>query len=283
MKRSPSKHRLKFFLFFLLIALGLVFWLVPSQDWKASFFQEFFSPVFALFEKSEDLAGAIPPKLSQEVSQAEQIENLQIQVQSLENKLFRVEAQLQSLSEAKGLEAWAKSKTFSGQVARVLVQDVSSHRQSLMINRGASSGLKRGQAVLAREALVGRVDQVWNKTARVLLINDQLSRVDVQTQASKARGSLHGSGGALDLERAPYVTYAEYFDQKVPLEEGELLLTSGQDGLFPPGLPVAKLLKVEKDSTGLFWEGQARPLVELSQLSTLWVLSDSGSIKQGSL
>lgn len=275
MKKSYSKARLGFFLGFILV-LGLIlfWWGRPLERGVSGFFQGILRPVLSFFSSSEEMVSDAKERFSSSDLKEKEILQLQEKIKNLENQHLKLKKELESLKQAKELSLWVEGNAFAGQAAKVLVQDVSSHRQSVLINRGSLQGLKVGQAVLAKGALVGRLIKVWDKTAQVLLINDPISRVDVVSDKNRARGSLKGKRLKLDLDRALYVSYGEYFDAHQTLEEGELLLTSGLDGLFPEGLPVARLYHVNKDETGLFWQGEARPLVEIATLNWLWVLEE---------
>jgi rod shape-determining protein MreC len=114
--------------------------------------------------------------------------------------------------------------------ARVIASSGGAYLRSLMVDAGSASGVARGQAVVVGEGLVGRVYQVGLRTARVLLITDLNSRVPVIVQRSHQRAILAGDNSA-----APTLWYLE---PAAPVQTGDRIVTSGEGGVFPPGLPV---------------------------------------------
>lgn len=167
----------------------------------------------------------------------------------------------------------------AGTFARVTSYDPSDQYQALTINRGSQRGLQVGQAVVAMGGLVGRVVEVGKHQSKVVLLNDLRSVVDVVAQKTRARGSLVGRQQRFQLGRNYWLTQGEYFDAKSELQSGELLLTSGQDGLFPKGIPVGVIEDIKQDRAGLFWQAEVRPYVELDKLETVLVLSSAANEK----
>lgn len=156
--------------------------------------------------------------------------------------------------------------------AQVIAQDPKSHYRTLTIDRGRSHGVKVGGVVLARGALVGRVIGISEQQARVVLINDPRSIVAVMDQGSRARGMLVGKKHQLGLDRDFWITQGEYFSAKEEIQTGDLLLTSGLDGLFPKGLPVGWVRGIKKDSYGMFYRAEVEPYAPLQKLETVQVI-----------
>ena len=101
-------------------------------------------------------------------------------------------------------------------------------RQSVLINVGARDGIKDGWAAMDGLGLVGRISGVGRNTARVILLTDTSSRIPVTIQPSGQRALIIG-----DNSIAPVVDFVEAPDQVRP---GDRVLTSGDGGVFPPGL-----------------------------------------------
>ncbi|MDX1387517.1 MAG: rod shape-determining protein MreC [bacterium] len=156
--------------------------------------------------------------------------------------------------------------------AKVIAQDPKSHFRSLTINRGHAQGVKVGDVVLAQGGLVGRVVRTGENQARVVLINDPRSAVAVLDQESRARGTLVGKLHKLGLNRDHWMTQGEYFSVKEEIRPGDLLLTSGLDGLFPKGLPVGWVRRVKKGPQGMFYRAEVEPYVSLQKLETVQVV-----------
>jgi rod shape-determining protein MreC len=121
--------------------------------------------------------------------------------------------------------------------ARVIADSGGAYVRSLMVNAGSETGVTRGQAAVTGEGLVGRVAEVGRRAARVLLVTDLNSRVPVIVDGSRQRAVMAG-----DNSERPRLQYAE---AGVPIRIGDRIITSGQGGVFAPGLPVGVVATVE--------------------------------------
>jgi rod shape-determining protein MreC len=136
--------------------------------------------------------------------------------------------------------------------------------RSVYIDKGERDGIRPDMAVLTRDGIVGKVLHVYRSTSLVLLIDDQTSGVGSILEKSRLQGILRGtSSGEVVLEKV-------MSDEAVP--EGEQVLTSGGDGIFPKGLTVGTVTKV---STGadLFLNIRVRPAADLGRLEEVLVVT----------
>ena len=142
--------------------------------------------------------------------------------------------------------------------ARVIANSGGGYVRTLMINAGSDQGLARGQAAITGAGLVGRLTEVGSRAARVLLVTDLNSRIPVVVEGSRLNAMLAGDNS----ERPKLI----YLSDPSTVKIGDRIVTSGDGGVFPPGLPVGIV-------TGLT-EGGARvePFVELSQLGQVLVV-----------
>ncbi len=194
-------------------------------------------------------------------------ERLQSELIKLREENFQLRSQSQLFAET-GIDA------SQAKVARVLGRDPSPLRRSLTINVGRQDGIVPDQIVLAQGGIVGRVLQVGLSRSQVLLITDLDSAVDVVAARTRARGILIVLRREMGLKRERWLTQAEYVSGSDEILAGDLLLTSGQDGVFPKGYPVGIVEKVEKDSSGLFWKAEVQPYAELQKLEEVLVLTE---------
>ncbi len=122
--------------------------------------------------------------------------------------------------------------------ARVAVDTASPYSRSVIITSGADQGVQQDLAVVNDAGLVGRVVNVARKTARVLLLTDMNSRIPVISEDSRERAIAGGNNSdALSLI---------YLPENSKLQVGEKIITSGDGGVLPPGLPVGVVTKIEK-------------------------------------
>lgn len=152
------------------------------------------------------------------------------------------------------------SKTVPAQVIGSSGSDLS---RSIYIDKGSDEGIQPDMAVITASGIVGKVLHAYPSTSLVLLINDQSSGVGAILEKSRLQGVLRGTpNGEVQLERV-------MSDEQVP--SGETVLTSGGDQIFPKGLPVGTVAKVESGKD-LFLNVKVKPAANLSRLEEVLVV-----------
>ena len=139
--------------------------------------------------------------------------------------------------------------------ARVVADSGGAYVRTLMIDAGRDNGVARGQAAMTGEGLVGRVSEVGARAARILLITDLNSRVPVAVDGTRQRAILAGDNSARPSLR--------YVDAGGGIKIGDRIVTSGQGGVFPPGLPVGVVVSVDSEAP------QVEPYAALTRLDYL--------------
>lgn len=202
------------------------------------------------------------------------VENDQLrqEVAGLRQQVFALqEAQLenQRLHQLLNLsETWRQSPV----VARVIAASTHHDIRTIVINRGWADGIERDRPVMADGGLVGRVRVITEHTSTVLLITDPNSALDVMDARSRVRGLLVGALKDTELQRPVALTQLEYVSQDSDIQQGDLLVTSGMDSVYPKGLPVGQVHALRKDAFGLFEEALVLPAADLSRLEEVTVL-----------
>jgi rod shape-determining protein MreC len=198
-------------------------------------------------------------------------EKLRKRIEQLEverNQLLEAEAtnrRLQQLLEF-------RSRLPSGTVtASIIADSASSWFKSCLLDKGSADGVRKGMAVVTPLGIVGQVVAVTGRTAKVLLLSDPNSGVDVLVQRTRARGIVSGS-----LDDG---TTLKYVKRSEDIQEGDRLVTSGLDGIFPKGIVVGTVIKVRKQTLGLFQYIEVMPAVSLTR--TEEVLIVRAEINQG--
>lgn len=126
---------------------------------------------------------------------------------------------------------------------RVLADGTSTYAKSLVIEGGRDAGVVKGQGVVSREGLLGRVIESGTRTARVLLLQDINSRIPVLVEGANERAILAGTNGA-----EPTLDHLAA-DNKIAA--GQRVITSGLGGLFPFGIPVGETVMNDDGSVGV--------------------------------
>ncbi|MBD1399370.1 rod shape-determining protein MreC [Pelovirga terrestris] len=147
--------------------------------------------------------------------------------------------------------------------AQVIGEDVTPWARTIVIDKGTRSGLRHGLAVVAAEGVVGRVIKTSPHSSRVLLITDPSSAVAALIQSTRSRGILRGHGERLSVE---------YMENNATVQPGDLLVTSGMGGVFPKGLPLARVVSMSQDDFDLFQRIEALPAADFSRLEEVLVI-----------
>jgi len=150
--------------------------------------------------------------------------------------------------------------------ANVVAQDLSPWFQSVVIDQGSAAGIGPGLPVITDSGVVGVVMGVTTAAAKVLLVIDPQSRIDGFVQRSRARGSVVGAS----LKDCEF----EYVLRGDDLEPGDSILTSGLGAVFPKGLLIGSVQKIERKSYGLFQKARIRPAVDFRKLEEVFVILD---------
>lgn len=145
---------------------------------------------------------------------------------------------------------------------------------SVTIGRGYLSGAVPGTPVMTPEGIAGRVLRAGPTTATVLLLVDPGSRVAVISQDNRVQGLLTGAGASRPLE-------LEFVSHNTSVEPGEILVTSGLDGAFPKGIPVARVLSATPSDVSPFQSVQAELLADLSHLEELLLIERKAGVLPG--
>ena len=152
----------------------------------------------------------------------------------------------------------------SSVMAQVIGKESSPSSSTITINKGSQDGIDKGMAVITAAGVVGKVQAVLPGTSKVMLLTDPGSTLAVRVMRNREEGLLEGK-----LERCA-LKYVSYY---ADIQEGDLLVTSGLDGIYPKGLPVATVVQVKKHEAAAFQSVVAETAVKFSRLEEALVLT----------
>ncbi|MBE7535132.1 MAG: rod shape-determining protein MreC [Anaerolineales bacterium] len=226
--------------------------LVGAQTW----FSSRFVALQYLLTSSRDVAAMREQNIRLQAEVAElQAQVIQLQQQAAEREIL---AALVDFSRTHSEDTFL--------AAEVIGKDPSPFLHYVIINRGSNDGVRKGMPVVTNQGLVGRVTAVIADAARVQLITDPASNVNVRLQNAKTESSLVGSlTGDLTLELV---------QQNVAIERGDLVLTSGLGGGYPPDLIVGQVVNVRARESDLFQQASIQPVVDFNRLQIVLVVVD---------
>jgi rod shape-determining protein MreC len=159
--------------------------------------------------------------------------------------------------------------------ARVIGWDSSGMFKSITLDKGENDGLRINMPVVNSEGAVGRVVSVSPNYAQVLLITDQNSAVDGLVQRSRGRGMVKGSGSS--------ECYFDYVIKTCDIKTGDTIVTSGLGRIFPKGLYLGIVKKVNDSPNKLFKDVRVAPSVDFSKLEEVLIVLRSGFVPLGRL
>jgi rod shape-determining protein MreC len=143
-------------------------------------------------------------------------------------------------------------------MVRILDVDLNPYHQRIVLDAGATQGVKIGQAVLDAGGIAGQVIEVSENKSIVLLITDSEHAIPVQVVRSGLRSIALGLGNSNELLMPD-------IPQSADIRVGDVLVTSGMGGKFPAGFPVGVISSLKPDETRLFVMGRAKPAARLDQ------------------
>lgn len=174
-------------------------------------------------------------------AQNEALKRRIVELESERNRLLEADATNRRLRELLDFRQQLSSRSVT---AAVVGNSASPWFHSIILDKGTADGVLKGMAVVSHLGVVGQVVSVTSRSAKVLLVTDPYSGVDVVVQRTRARGIVSGS-----LDNGPMMKYVKRSED---VQEGDHLISSGLDGIFPKGLLVGTVTKVQKKSFGLF-------------------------------
>ena len=185
-----------------------------------------------VFESKQDALSAVEQARTQLLKQS--VRASQVEQLMLENRDLR---QLLQLRERLGSPAMA---------AEVLYEAADPFTRKMILDKGALQGVQTSSPVMDELGILGQVTRVHPLVSEITLVTDREHSIPVLNTRTGARGVAFGeSGGAPLLELRYMATNAD-------IEEGDMLTTSGVDGVYPPGIPVARVVKIERRADSVF-------------------------------
>ena len=157
----------------------------------------------------------------------------------MENQFLRT--QLNTADRVRALQIFQASSPSKTLAAHVIGNATGSGANVVFVDRGSTSGVQKGMAVIEPSGIVGKVVDVYPMASFVLLLTDQTFAAGVMSNKNRVRGTLKGQGNSTAM--------VDYIQNEEKLEQGEWFYTSGDDRIFPKGLPVGEATVVRPGKT----------------------------------
>jgi rod shape-determining protein MreC len=156
---------------------------------------------------------------------------------------------------------------FNAQQVEIIYAERDVFRRRVLINKGGDANFHTGQVVMDDTGIVGQITRVYPWLSEVTLITEKDHAVPVQVLRNGLRTIVFGAGDTSQLS-------LRYMPISSDIQNGDVLVTSGIDGIYPPGIPVAKVIKIERDAAYPFARVICLPLAGVDKHRHLLVLSD---------
>ncbi len=258
--RTPS-DRAAFLLYIFLSFVALGVWLSPfpsPRAWVTGAASALYLPFRAVSKGVENLLGLVVEREGL-LTEAAELRRARVGIQELreENQRLRDQMDFARRDSLHLVPAWVLAKRSDRLGSRVL------------INRGQLDGVRIGFPVIGREGLVGRVDALEGHLSRVRLLTDRASAVSASIDRSHVDGIVEGD--PVEGLRMRFVSYS------ADVKPGDVVVTSGLGGSFPPGLPVGRVRRLGLESGGLLRRIEIEPAELPERVQDVFVLAAGDS------
>lgn len=194
------------------------------------------------------------------------------EAQACRVQLAETRAELHTLKEAEGANArlqallgYSEGTVEPEVAARVIGINLSPHFLSMRLDRGETDGVRVRMPVVTPEGVVGQVVNAVGHTSDLMLISDPQSRLGATIARSRVRATAIGVGDGKSLS-------LEFANRNDDVVDGDVVITSGTDGVFPRGLVIGKIEGVKKVQTAMFLTARIVPAVNLQRVEEVLVV-----------
>lgn len=276
MHRRPQYFAISFVL---LLGLILVSLPGPFSNRLKLAIGGLYLPLFGLAGSAQGLMDHTSNSLRSRRDLLDEIERLRRDNQ----RLSILSAQSQQLTEEnnrlRDAVGWQKQSPWKVRLARVDARDPSNWWRTLLIDQGRNHGMVENLPIVSADGfLVGRIESVGARQSRVVLVGDPNCQVAASIESLTAGGARAGRGasavrdGIVTEGSGPTVVSLSFVDRESDARPGQLVLTNGKGGIFPPGIPIGHVASVRSVSDGLLLLASIKLGAVLGSLEEVFVI-----------
>jgi rod shape-determining protein MreC len=195
-------------------------------------------------------------------------ENAQLRQQQFDyaTQLLQLEVLQTENTQLRKLHEIAERVDFPMQMAEIVYHERDIFKRKIYLDKGTQKNVVAGQIVMDETGVVGQVTRVYPWLSEVTLITDKDHAVPIQMLRTGLRAVVFGSGNISNLS-------LRYMPVSSDIQVDDVMVTSGIDGTYPPGLPVAKVLRIDRDPAYPFAQILCAPLSGVDQQRQLMIIS----------
>lgn len=149
--------------------------------------------------------------------------------------------------------------------ARVIAKSPDQWSNTLILDKGSSDGITKDMVAITEKGLVGKISEVTHSYSYLLLLNDINFSAAARIQTNRIEGIISGTG--FKKCQLKYIPYEE------ELKQGDIVITSGLDMLFPPGIPVGYVSKINKRDIGMFQDMEVIPFADHTKIEIVAIIT----------
>ncbi|MBU3542504.1 rod shape-determining protein MreC [Polynucleobacter sp. MWH-Loch1C5] len=251
----------------LLISLALM---IADSQFKAleqirSIANVLISPIQAVMQAPRNFLRASYDYLTTKGSLEVENENLNKRVAELTLLANQSELLLSENAQLRNLIGIAQQSRFKILISEILFSPPNPLSQRIIIDRGANDNISLGQGVADHQGIVGQVVRVMENRSEVALLDDRDMVIPIQVARNGLRGALYGNGRGRPLELRHMAAISD-------LQVGDILMTSGIDGIYPPGFAVATIDKIDRNVDKNFASVYCSPIGGVNRFRHVMIL-----------
>jgi rod shape-determining protein MreC len=227
-----------------------------------------FLPLFGLANTAQQLPMTAADAILSRRELIQQNERLRRENQQLKYLQTQTSATMRENNQLRSAIGWQKQSPWKLKLANVVLRDPANWWRTAQIDLGSRDGLRENLPVLTNDGLIGRVSSVGLTRSQIILIGDPNCRVSARVENPTQDIGVLGAGGPLDDS----LVGLSYLSSGANLKSGQLVVTSGEGGIFPAGIPIGQIVDAQQVEFGLYTEARVKLNANLGALEEVWVL-----------
>ena len=227
-----------------------------------------FLPLFGLASSTQQLAGTTEDAVVPRRELLRRNESLRRENQQLRLQATQAEEAARENARLRQLFGWQRQTPWKLKLAKVVLREPANWWRTVQIDLGSRDGLRVNLPVLTTDGLVGRISSVSLMRSQVTLLGDPNCKVSARVENETHDAGIIGASGPLETD---FVALG-YLSRNANLKPGQRVVTSGEGGIFPPGIPIGKTVDVQPVDYGSRTEARVKLAANLNALDEVWVM-----------
>jgi rod shape-determining protein MreC len=227
-----------------------------------------FLPLFGLAGSAQQTTGTVGDAVVPRRELLKLNEGLRRENERLRLQVMQAAETARENARLRQLLKWQTEASWKLKLARVVLRDPANWWRAVQIDLGSRDGLRVNFPVLTADGLVGRVSSVGLTRSQVTLVGDPNCKVAARVNNDTHDSGVIGPSGPLETE----LVVLGYLSRNAILKPGQAVLTSGEGGIFPPGIPIGKVVDVQLVDYGSRAEARVKLAANLNALQEVWVM-----------